>query len=81
MSTFPLVGRRADKSRCGSEGEKQMGTSAGKARKSKATKTAKQKTSCPQCDGPVLPILYGLPTKEAGEKAKRGGIVLGWMLH
>ena len=35
---------------------------------------------CPACGGKLVPILYGLPTAEAGEAAERGEIALGGCL-
>lgn len=32
---------------------------------------------CPHCKGKVLPIIYGEPTPECGEKAAKGEIILG----
>lgn len=37
-------------------------------------------TECPACGGRLVPILYGLPTPEAGEAADRGEIELGGCL-
>ncbi len=36
------------------------------------------KPTCPEChSSSVVPIMYGLPTEEAAEEAKRGKIALG----
>ena len=32
---------------------------------------------CPMCGGRLIPILYGMPTHDAVEAAKRGEIILG----
>jgi hypothetical protein len=37
-------------------------------------------TECPVCGGRLVPILYGLPTPEAGAAADRGEIELGGCL-
>jgi rubrerythrin len=36
-----------------------------------------QPEECPVCKGKVLPIIYGLPTEEMGEKARNGEVILG----
>jgi len=38
---------------------------------------AKGAVKCPACGGRLVPILYGLPTAEAGAAAERGEIALG----
>ena len=32
---------------------------------------------CAQCGGPVLPVLYGFPSKEGFDAADRGEVMLG----
>ena len=34
-------------------------------------------TKCPECGGPIVPIVYGLPSVELWESAERGEVVLG----
>ncbi len=36
-----------------------------------------QPEECPVCKGKVLPIIYGFPTEEMGEKARNGEVILG----
>ena len=36
-----------------------------------------ERKKCPNCEGKLIEIIYGMPTCEVGEKAKKGELFLG----